>query len=87
MSVIGKGKGCRYAVAEQISPTRLTALTPRQQRALDHVRQAGRITRGEYAALAGVSIRTASRDLAGLVDGGLLVGDGNTGRDAGYCAP
>jgi predicted HTH transcriptional regulator len=59
------------------------ALSPRQEQALAHVQRTGRITRAEYAALVGVSIRTATRDLAEMVDGGLLRSEGS-GNKAGY---
>ncbi|MEW5986898.1 MAG: hypothetical protein AB1791_09725 [Chloroflexota bacterium] len=53
-------------------------LHPRQLSALDYVRQHGQVTNKTYRELAGISPKQAERDLAGLVDKGLLVkaGDG-----------
>lgn len=50
----------------------------RQIRALAYVREHGRITRGEYSALLGVSIRQAINDLNILVEQGLLLRVGKT---------
>jgi len=44
----------------------------------------GRITRSRLAGELGVSERTASRVLAAMVDGGVLVPDGNRGKAGGY---
>ncbi|MBF0181519.1 MAG: sigma 54-interacting transcriptional regulator [Magnetococcales bacterium] len=59
-------------------------LTPRQEQAVAIVRDKGRITRQEMAEALGISIRTASRDLAELVRQGRLASDGQPGRMAGY---
>ena len=40
--------------------------------------QSGQITRSDYVDITGVSVATASRDLAALVDAGLLVAEGKT---------
>ncbi|MBF0108696.1 MAG: sigma 54-interacting transcriptional regulator [Magnetococcales bacterium] len=59
-------------------------LTPRQEKAVIHAREKGRITRQGLSDAFGVSIRTASRDLATLTEHGLLVSDGQSGRFAGF---
>jgi len=85
--VTGQGKASRYAVATQTGEASLPELSARQRRALDHVRNSGRITRAEYAEVVGVSIRTASRDLADLVENGLLASDEQPGKNAGFLSP
>ena len=40
--------------------------------------QSGQITRSNYVDITGVSVATASRDLAALVDAGVLVAEGKT---------
>ena len=47
----------------------------------------GQINRLETATLTDKAIRTASRDLARLVELGRLVPDGKTGNNAGYVLP
>lgn len=52
--------------------------TPRQADGLVFAYQAGKITRPDYIEITGVSPVTASRDLASLVEAGILVPVGNT---------
>lgn len=40
--------------------------------------QAGKITRSDYVDITGVSVATASRDLAAMVDAGVLISEGKT---------
>ena len=42
--------------------------------------QSGHITRSDYVEITGVSVATASRDLAALIDAGLLIAEGKTRR-------
>lgn len=63
---------------------RLHDLNARQQLILQEMETSIRITRTEVSALIGTSIRTASRDLARLVELGWLIPDGQTGNAAGY---
>jgi len=79
---VGEGRGTRYA--RPASPLDDVVLTARQQFILQHVREAGRITRLQCAERANVSPRTASRELAALVELGLLVPDGKNGNGSGY---
>jgi len=48
-------------------------LGERHQKALEYIRKQGQISRREYAKQLGVSLETAKRDLAQLVDEGVLV--------------
>jgi ATP-dependent DNA helicase RecG len=59
----------------------------RQYRGLQHVRDRGTIQRREYVRLAGVSERTAARDLAHLVERNLLKLSGGRGRSTAYRLP
>lgn len=52
----------------------------RQADAFAFAYQAGRITRGDYIDITGVSPVTASRDLAQLVKGGVFIAEGKTRR-------
>ena len=52
----------------------------RQADAFTFAYQAGRITRGDYMEITGVSPVTASRDLAALVKGGVFTAEGKTRR-------
>jgi predicted HTH transcriptional regulator len=47
-------------------------LSDRQARGVAHVKQTGRITNSEYQQLAGVTRKTAARDLDGLIEKGVL---------------
>ena len=58
-------------------------LSARQTDGLMYANQMGQITRGSYIEATGVSMATASRDLAGLVAKGLLTLEGKT-RDRVY---
>lgn len=58
-------------------------LNDRQVKAVLYVGEHGRISRGEYAKLQGVSSRTAARDLSDLVERGILTLRG-AGRGAYY---
>ena len=79
----GRGRQTRYTRSDRPSNSTPT-LTPRQSHILEHTKMNRRITRREAAKLTGVSIRSASRDIAWLVELGLLVPDGLTGKSAGY---
>lgn len=59
-------------------------LNERQLKAVAQVRATGRITNREYRKLTGAIDRTAQRDLAGLIEKGLLLRRGATGRSAHY---
>jgi len=59
-------------------------LNDRQKRAVAIIKAQGRITNREYREQTGVIIRTASRDLEGLVDKGVLKKVGTTGRNIFY---
>jgi len=59
-------------------------LNERQQKAVYHVKTAGKITNQELRELTGVVIRTASRDLEDLVRKGVLMKMGKTGRSTHY---
>lgn len=78
----GEGRDTRYARGE--APQTGDALTARQRLILRYAEDAGRITRQQAAEASGAAIRTASRDLARLVELGRLVPDGKTGNAAGY---
>jgi predicted HTH transcriptional regulator len=47
-------------------------LSERRQKAIEHIRKKGQISRREYAKQAGVSPETAKRDLTKLVEDGVL---------------
>ena len=78
----GEGRDTRYARAE--APHIGGALTARQRLILRYPEDAGRITRQQAAEASGAAIRTASRDIARLVELGRLVPDGQGGNTAGY---
>ncbi|PXF55852.1 MAG: transcriptional regulator [Deltaproteobacteria bacterium] len=59
-------------------------LNDRQQRALIHLKTAGRIGNTEYQTLLGVAKRTAHRDLTELVERGILEKVGTTGKGTAY---
>ena len=84
-ALVRTGCGCRtrYVRCDRASDSTPT-LTARQSRILEHARINGRITRGESAKLTGASIRSASRDIACLVECGRLVPDGRQGNTSGY---
>jgi len=80
----GRGPATRYRAAQ---PTKMAADPGWDARwlvARDLALAEGRITRGLLAVELGVSERTASRVLAAMVDGGVLVPDGNRGKARGY---
>ncbi|MBF0583412.1 MAG: sigma 54-interacting transcriptional regulator [Magnetococcales bacterium] len=64
-------------VAEQILPDR-------QAQAILLAKTSGRITRQQFADAVGISIRTAGRELAAMVNLGLLMADGRGGKMGGY---
>ena len=64
-------------VAEQILPDR-------QAQAILLAKASGRITRQQFADAVGVSIRTAGRELAAMVNLGILMADGRGGKMGGY---
>jgi transcriptional regulator with GAF, ATPase, and Fis domain len=86
LAVNGRWKTRRYSVAPPPAAVPLAGLSARQEQAVAHVQRTGRITRAEYAALVDVSIRTATRDLAEMVEAGVLRADG-AGNKAGYMLP
>jgi DeoR/GlpR family transcriptional regulator of sugar metabolism len=59
-------------------------LNNRQQRALVHLKSAGRIGNTEYQDLFGVAKRTAHRDLVDLVEKGILEKIGTTAKGTAY---
>jgi ATP-dependent DNA helicase RecG len=59
-------------------------INERQHRGLLYLRERGVIQRREYVQLAGVSERTAARDLADLVARNLLEPSGGRGRSTAY---
>jgi len=59
-------------------------LIERQRRAVVFVKQHGRITNKEYQDLTGVAERTALRDLADLMEKGVVAKVGEVGRGAHY---
>jgi ATP-dependent DNA helicase RecG len=59
-------------------------INERQHRALAYLRERGEIRRRDYVQLTGVSERTALRDLAELVEKGLVEPSGGRGRSAAY---
>ena len=61
-------------------------LPPRLKAGLSLLRSTGGATRSAYAKLMGVSPRTASRDLAWLLERGFIERDGCSGKEAGYRA-
>ena len=79
----GCGHRTRYVHSDRASDSTPTP-TARQSRILEHTKMNGRITRGESAKLTGASIRSASRDIACLVELGRLIPDGRSGKSAGY---
>lgn len=84
LDVIGRGRGTLYAIRDRTEDGH--DLQPRLLEGLRVVRETGSTTRAEYAESVGVSARTASRDLAGLVGRGLVERDGGGGRAARYVA-
>ena len=84
---IGEGRDRCYGVerrAEADDEPRDPVVRARQTIGLNHLRATGLLTRREYVELTGISIRTANRDLDGLVDLGLIRVNGRRGRAAGY---
>jgi predicted HTH transcriptional regulator len=82
LQVVGEGQGTRYARPAS-TQAGAAALTARQQLILEHVRTAGRVTRQECAEVAGISLHSARRELAVLVELGWLRADGRVGNAAG----
>ena len=78
---VGENRSVMYRRAEQIDAT---SVCPRHRLIIRHIEDAGRITRQEAAEATGASLRTASRDLADLVEQGIAVADGRVGNAAGY---
>ena len=77
----------RVDFCKQSQPERVpheVKLTERQVKALAYVRKHGSISNAEYQAVAGVSKRTASRELNELKEKGILISAGNMGRSAIY---
>ena len=69
-----------------LTPERLAGfgLNERQRRALEMLRSTGRITNTEYQTTFSVSKRTAHRDLAELIEKGLVEMVGSTGKGTYY---
>lgn len=61
-----------------------TILPDRQAQAIRLAKESGRITRQQFADTARISIRTAGRELAMMVNMGLLTSDGRGGKMGGY---
>ena len=59
-------------------------LNERQMKAVQYVKEKGKITNSQYQKLCGVSRATASRDLKSLVGKGLLVSSGTKGAGSSY---
>jgi len=77
------GPGERFMEEVAARPAWVEGLNERQVEAVLYVGEHGRISRGEYAELLGVSSRTAARDLSDLVRRGILALRG-AGRGAHY---
>ena len=89
--LVEQGKIHRLANAGRVCFALTSSLDASEQTLLDRHAQAvllakasGRITRQQLASALGVSIRTASRELATMVNLGLLASDNQGGRMAGY---
>jgi len=80
VSPAGAGRGSRYLV---VGRGGATALSTRAQLAVDLAKKRGLISRRDFEAAAGVSSRTAKRELADLAERGALAKVG-TGKDAAY---
>lgn len=59
-------------------------LSARQQKAVDYVRENGNISNSIYQELTGVSKRTATNDLAELVNNSVLEKKGSSGESVKY---
>jgi ATP-dependent DNA helicase RecG len=66
------GPGERFIEEIATRPAWAEGLNERQVEAVLYVGEHGQISRGKYAALLGVSSRTAARDLSDLVERGIL---------------
>lgn len=62
-----------YEKKKEVEKIDLSGLNERQKRALDYIREHGRVFKKEYAELFGVADMTAKRDLADLIEKGLVV--------------
>ena len=80
----GRGRSTSYRAARTSGSPAGPGEEPRWIIARDLALAEGRITRGRLALELEVSERTASRVLAAMVDGGVLVPDGNRGKARGY---
>ena len=80
----GRGRSTTYRAARTSGSPAGPGGDPRWLIARDLALAEGRITRGRLAEELEVSERTASRVLAAMVDGGVLVPDGNRGKARGY---
>ncbi|MBF0611009.1 MAG: hypothetical protein HQL55_07770 [Magnetococcales bacterium] len=80
---IANGEKGRFPVSA-IEPVPEAALSERQTQAIRLAREAGRLTRQQFADTTSLFLRTASRELAAMVDIGLLTSDGQGGRMSGY---
>ncbi len=73
-----------YVLHGKISDGMNDSFTSRQEQTVTMAREEGRITRQRLADALGVSIRTASRELAALVTQNVLVRDNQRGKLSGY---
>jgi len=62
----------KLAEKEKVIKRSLSLLNDRQRKALDHIREKGKITNKEYVKINNVSRETAKRDLSDLVDKSFL---------------
>ena len=84
---VGSGRTVGFILRGEIVDQPESPLSDRQSQAVALVEKEGHLTRQQYANVFGVSIRTASRDLADMVRRGVLETDGQPGRFAGYAIP
>lgn len=88
---VGEGRERRYSVERRAMSPSAKGVSPdgieRQAVALDHLRAHGTLSRREYVALTGASLRTANRDLEDMVRQGRIRSNGIRGRGAGYLLP
>ena len=78
------GRSVLYFIPEKGTDSLNNPFTPHQEKVVVHAKIPGHTTHRKITDLIGISIRTASRDLTNLVNRGILVPDGNSGRLAGY---
>jgi ATP-dependent DNA helicase RecG len=59
-------------------------LNERQIRAINYVKRKGRISNSKYQEVCNTSERTATRDLSELVESGIFIQIGRTGKGTNY---